>query len=64
MTKTILDRHGNLRQIPDYAPWKAIKLHCVFCFGPNPLKCENRLCALFPFRGKTRFLQNQKKGRS
>jgi hypothetical protein len=64
MTHTILTRQGYERPIPDYAAWKAIKLHCVFCFGPNPLNCQNRLCALFPFRGRTRFLQTPKKGRS
>ena len=54
-THRIRTKDGGTVVIKNYARAKAIKLHCTCCCGyeeMNPRDCPDKLCPLWPFRGK------------
>lgn len=53
-THTVRGAYGNVIELT-LNRGKAIKVHCTECMGfeSSPVDCESKLCALWPFRGKS-----------
>jgi len=55
----------NTVEIEPYGRRRAIMLHCTECMGfeQHPSECTSKLCALYPYRGKSTMAYKKEEGK-